>query len=535
MDTIQKKIINIYNKRGFLEIYGSELYISIFIILFFFVAISYFIVMNNVEPIKSDWPNKRCEPSVIPFAGLINAPEGTSKFDYTAENFSGCINNILKTVSDIALQPVYYISDTMISAFKQMTEALQSIRAMFNNIRNSVKEVSENIFSRALNITVPIIQLFINAKDTLGKVQGTLTASLYTLFGSYLGMMSLFGAIYSITIKIILILVGIIVISLATFNFGFAATTIAFALPISIVMGILATFMRNVLRLSGTKGVPKIPHCFDENVNVKLFDKSDKKFSELKINDILFDGSVVTSFMKMSSTDHTLYNLRGVIVTGTHKVFSEDKGWILVKEHPESIKIDNYKKPYIYCIGTSNKLINLQSERGNILFADWDELDDKGIEEIQNNASYLTKKFEKSKNIHKYLDGGFIGDTEIELQNGKMVKIKDIEVNDILKYGEIVVGTVKIDAVKLSGVYEYCIGNEIIRCGPNLQFYNENLGIIDTTKIKGKLLSNIKYVYHLITDKRIYTLNKFKICDYNSCTEKFMNNERFNILLSTII
>jgi hypothetical protein len=230
-----------------------------------------------------------------------------------------------------------------------------------------------------------------------------------------------------------------------------------------------------------------------------------------------------------------MYNLRGIVVTGSHKVFHKEKGWIIVEEHPESIKIDDYRNPYIYCLGTSNKLINLQSESGVISFADWDEFEDKSIEELKNNAKYLNINFDKSKNIHKYLDGGFIGETEIELQDGQSVKISEIEVNDVLKFGEIVVGIVKIDATKLSGVYEYYLGDKIIKGGPNLHLLESNLGIIDTTKIKGIPIKNVEFVYHLITDTRSYNVNGLKICDYNSCTDKFMNIQRFHILLSTIL
>ena len=203
----------------------------------------------------------------------------------------------------------------------------------FNNIRNSVRDVSEEIFGRALNITLPIIQLFIISKDILGKVLGTLTASLYTFMGSYMAMMALFGAIYSILLKVLIVLISIIVIALATFNFGTAAVTVAIATPIMIFLIPLLKLLKEALNISGLRGVPKVPHCFDENVKVHMKDGSSKKFSEVQINDVLSDGSCVTSFMKMTSADHTMYTLRGIVVTGSHKVFHEEKGWILYFPH----------------------------------------------------------------------------------------------------------------------------------------------------------------------------------------------------------
>ena len=50
---------------------------------------------------------------------------------------------------------------------------------------------------RSLNITIPLIEMVIAARDVIGKTTGTMTAALYTLFGSYLGMQSLLNFIDS--------------------------------------------------------------------------------------------------------------------------------------------------------------------------------------------------------------------------------------------------------------------------------------------------------------------------------------------------
>ena len=85
MDTTSKKIFDFYNSKGFLERYGVDLFITAIILLIVFIMASYYSVMNQLEPIRTDWANKRCNPSVMPFAGIINAPEGESKFKYAAD------------------------------------------------------------------------------------------------------------------------------------------------------------------------------------------------------------------------------------------------------------------------------------------------------------------------------------------------------------------------------------------------------------------------------------------------------------------
>ena len=62
----------------------------------FFILFSYIYVKKRMGPIKSNWSAERCSPAVIPFAGLINPPNGKSGFEFTYENFNFCINNIIK-------------------------------------------------------------------------------------------------------------------------------------------------------------------------------------------------------------------------------------------------------------------------------------------------------------------------------------------------------------------------------------------------------------------------------------------------------
>jgi hypothetical protein len=78
---------NTYDNLNYFDQYGSSVVLFILITISLFILCSYCFVMINVEPIKEDWINQRCKPSIIPFAGLINAPEGMSSSDFTKENF----------------------------------------------------------------------------------------------------------------------------------------------------------------------------------------------------------------------------------------------------------------------------------------------------------------------------------------------------------------------------------------------------------------------------------------------------------------
>ena len=102
-------IMNIYKKNSYLEKYGGSVFVTALVLGFYVVYKARLNILNNIEPIKNNWAKEKCSPSVIPFAGMINAPEGYSKFVYTASNFSSCIRNILSGIVFDFFAPIYYI------------------------------------------------------------------------------------------------------------------------------------------------------------------------------------------------------------------------------------------------------------------------------------------------------------------------------------------------------------------------------------------------------------------------------------------
>ena len=140
-----------------------------------------------------------------------------------------------------------------------------------------------------------------------------------------------------------------------------------------------------------------------------------------------------------------MYKYRGVIVSGNHYVMNEEV-WKTVKEVDDAEPIEDYSEEVIYCINTTSKLLVINGT----LFTDWDSLDDIDTIDLRISCKkYLPEDF-AFEHIHNHLVGGFHKNTSIELDNGQSVPIKDIEVNDVLRFGERVLGKVTIDTANIS-------------------------------------------------------------------------------------
>jgi hypothetical protein len=160
--------------------------------------------MINAQPIIDDWPNQRCKPNIIPFAGLITRPEGVSVTDYTAENFTYCTQNILSSITGFAVQPLTLITNSLQGAVNTIKNDIQSTRVMFDKVRSSMQSVSEEIMGRLMNIMMPLMQIIISFKDLVSKIQGTMAAGLFTLLGGYYTLKALMGAIAQFLIVILI-------------------------------------------------------------------------------------------------------------------------------------------------------------------------------------------------------------------------------------------------------------------------------------------------------------------------------------------
>lgn len=529
MENVFTQINDIYNKKGFLERYGTDLWISIIIMIIFFIITSYFYVMNHIKPILADWDNEKCSPSVIPFAGIINKDPKMSVFEFTGKNFTGCIQTILKTIASDAFAPIYYVMKLFIDEFNSFVHSVEAIRNLFNKIRTTIKTFSQDVMSRLLNITMPIMKFMIVMKDMLSKMNGTLTATTYTLMGSYLSLESLFANIINFII-IILIALSATIVGLLFIPFvgeALAAPFIATMIAITIPTIMVQTFMGDIFKLP-TRSTPSIPGCFSGDTEIiKYMNQPETeiiKIKDVKVGDILSDSSYVTGVIKFSSKEQYIYKLYDVIVTGEHRVYHYDLGWIKTKDHPDSIKINDYTDPFVYCLITSNKIIKI----GKTIYSDWDDIDEDILTKLEKKCSLLPINF-KNVDIHRYLDNGLLGETDIVMNDGSLKNIKNIEINDILKNDVIVLGKVEIDAIELNTIYNYTLKTEnnesITIYGKNIELSNDsNLEILESHSIKQNEREKINELYQLITNKggEFEINNNIKLKDYNYGIDKYL-------------
>lgn len=538
VESLTDKIYNIYEKKGYFSKYGGSLFMTILILIISLLIISYYSVMNKIEPIKNNWINERCNPQVLPFAGLINKPKDKSITEFTINNFDNCLNNTLLNIVDSFFQPIFYNIQNMNKGVKINAEGLNNVRKVFDYLRNMVSNKISEIMSRVLNLVVPVQYAVIQVKDALFKFQGVIVTFVYMVWILFNVLRKFFGIILIATVIALFIVVVYMVLAFAMWVLlpfipffpyiaGVLGVIFTTVLAYVLMMVIYAGHIYHVTRTYKVPKKPKKKRCFDENTIIELYDRTKKNIKDIKIGDKLKDGGIVTATFVLSSHGVNMYKFNNIIVSGTHRIYY-NRQWKLINEIDESELIDDYRKENIYCLNTSTKRINIDEYK----FLDWDELDELSMITFKSNARQFISKEVDYKSIHNSFDGGLIGDTLLELQDGTTKKIKDIKVNEILRNGGSILGKIIINGKNLDTISKFNIdGNEIIG-GPNLFLEDDSLGKISTLDMVGEKIDNHNKLYHLITEDNYFKVNNINIFDYDSNIDIILgNNVETNDLL----
>lgn len=540
-----------YDNLSYFDNYGGSVILFILITILLVFLITSCVALSNVKLIKEDWVNQRCKPYIIPIAGFINKPNNMSVNEFTKQNFVYCTQNILKTISGNALEPITFITNSSTKILNYMKDAINDSRAMTNKVRTFFITIVKEIMGRLLNVIIPIQEIIIKFKDFAFKVQGTMVAGVLSTLGIIYTLKSALKLVVKFIVTVLISLAAMIAIFwLFPFTWGTAIAGTATFVAVSIPLAILLTFMTKVLGINTGLSIPKLKpppslKCFDKNTKIKMNDGTTKTIGELEVGDKLVNNILITSKIVVESKGSIMYNLNNVVVSNSHMVNYQNK-WIRVEEHPNAIKIEHYNEPYLFCINTENKIIEIN----NIVFTDWDEIYDDDLDKIKNvkikNVLYNFNRYinyniddliVNNLDIHRFLDGGFEKNTEIKLKNGVIKSIKHISIGDILENGERVYGYVEIDGSNLIERAIYNLAkNRFINGGSNLNICDKNMGFTSTLELdkkykQFKITSDCdNKLYHLLTDSKTFNINGIKFYDYNSCIDLFLEKYRGKLL-----
>jgi hypothetical protein len=147
---------NLYTEGSYTTRYSGDIFIAVILTTIAGGVLIRFLFIAHSQSIIADWNNRMCDPSIIPFAGLINAPKGESIFDYTATNFESCLR---RSLSGPSKKITYTLNKRLLKKTKHyeiLADNLDKTKTNVSTFRKEVAGVFKEIYTNLYNITVVI-------------------------------------------------------------------------------------------------------------------------------------------------------------------------------------------------------------------------------------------------------------------------------------------------------------------------------------------------------------------------------------------
>ena len=363
--------------------FTSALAFIIFLFIIIYFIISGIDTIVNINEIKKNWKDYRCNPLIMPFANWFDPATNTK------ENFNYCMGNIFNTHSQSTFGSISSMFSSFTTLLQSIFGSISSLRTTISTLGGGINVIFQEFTDRISNFFFKLRTSAIRLKMLFGRMYATLFSVMYMGMSGITGMSSFTN----------------------TFLFSF-----------------LDTF------------------CFPGNTTIVIIDKETNTtknvpIKDVKIGDILMPGHTnVTATFKFYARGQPMVKIASVIVSTNHYIIYNGKS-IKAEDHPHAIKMGPWDSDeLLYCLNTDTNRIPVSY----LTFLDYDETS-KGDKDTMNFVNKRINGInEKTPDInYTFKEYGFAlsKNTGIKTKNG-IIAADNIKIGDKLTTGSEVVGII---------------------------------------------------------------------------------------------
>jgi hypothetical protein len=385
---------------------------------------SYILIGTNIEAIKGDWANRRCEFPNMVMAPFLKPNDVTkSAMEFAMDNFSFCTQQGIQSVLKTAFTPLYSVAGKQSSALNTLSGPLNSIRASLKKGIDTFAVFMDSQLRKYNLINATIVKTWHHLLFAFGRMQSVFYSVVYI----GLALNTLIENTLNFTYRAILIFIGIMAALIILLFFVLIPV-----LPL-IITTITILVAAGVGAAAGFSGV----FCVDPDALVRMADGSTKQLKSVQVGDHLASlsskhANIVTGVLEAESSKTPLVSIEGILMSGSHRVKFGDK-WILAERHPNA-RLRSIRLPRLICLNTTQHEVVIVNNNGyELAVGDWEEVsDDEGRKSwIRAVHEQLNPKSEPLQNYPTAIPLASSSTNVIEKNKGK-VPIASIGIGDYI-------------------------------------------------------------------------------------------------------
>ena len=154
---------------------GSDILLSIFIILIFVALQLFNILAIGIKNVQDNWTLYRCNPMVAPFAAIFGKDP--------SQNFDYCIKNMNTNFMPSLLGPLTSLVGNITDMGSANSNTVKSLITVSASTNSGILGMVDDGVAIVLNIFLVFQTVIIKIKDTFAKVIGIIVSITYILGG----------------------------------------------------------------------------------------------------------------------------------------------------------------------------------------------------------------------------------------------------------------------------------------------------------------------------------------------------------------
>ena len=391
--------------------------------LFLIGIFAYAYATVQLEKIRANWNEMRCDPLVMIVAYMVpTKADGQDPSEFAASNFSFCMEKMIDSALAIFLQPMLKVFTSQIDATKPINDSMNYLKQAASTLMTPLTSAFSISWGKFSLVTYQVARIFYNLYSAMDRIFGISIASLFAGLSMYKAIQNSIGFVIQVIIAILTILCILVV---------FLYFIMWPVIPIILTMiGILSTSVYAV-NVSGMGG----SFCVGPDTLVKMR-SGWKKVSEINPGDELAEGrGHVEGVLKTVGSIGTCVTIGGVIISKTHLVYYNNS-WIPAGDHPlaKALPLPSALpsvEPFLYCLNTSQRVWTVSSSAEELLLRDWEELPDGFDAEWEAMISKILNADANPGNPGNAGRGLF--DSNTFVLNDRNIPIADVRIGDFVR------------------------------------------------------------------------------------------------------
>lgn len=139
------------------------------------LAATYSFALTQVDHIKKNWVQYRCNPMYMPVAGLVG--------DDVLSNFTKCTMKGFHDYAGFVMDPVMAQFSLVNDTVSEIGDTMNSMRSMFSGVRGGFLGIVGSVFGKIHNLMAQTQYTVIRMRTILSRVVGVMYSLVYIFYG----------------------------------------------------------------------------------------------------------------------------------------------------------------------------------------------------------------------------------------------------------------------------------------------------------------------------------------------------------------